>query len=151
MVSWARRVIGKYIMMETVQAKMDIISHRFKEVIGLFTQMVNKVIPFFWEEKGPLLTQEEYLEKLVHRRSNHNKFEDMQQALSEPVVFDKLVGEFEALFDFKAACTKVPNITYSNNMELKVLAHEMVIADFLGSKHWRSIQMYGSSKFKLHS
>ena len=77
MVSWARRVIGKYRMMEPVQAKMDIINHRDKEVISLFNPLVNEGIPLFWEEKGPLLTQEEYLEKLVHRRSNNNKFQDM--------------------------------------------------------------------------
>ena len=93
-VSWARRVIGKYRMMETVQAKMDIINHRVKEVIGLFTPLVNKEIPFFWEEKWPLLTQEEYLEKLVHRRSDHSEFEDMQHTLSGPIVFNKLAGEF---------------------------------------------------------
>ena len=29
-VFWARRVIGKYIMMETVQANMEIINHRVK-------------------------------------------------------------------------------------------------------------------------
>ena len=76
-VSWARRVIRKYRMMENVQAKINIINHRVKEVISLFNPLVNKGIPFFWEEKGPLLTQEEYLEKMVHRRSDHNKFEDL--------------------------------------------------------------------------
>ena len=55
-VSWARRVIGKYRMMETMQAKMDIINHRVKEVIGFFNPLVKKGITFFWEEKGPLLT-----------------------------------------------------------------------------------------------
>ena len=84
-VSWARRVIGKYRTMETVQAKMDIINHRVKEVISLFNPLVNKGIPFFWEEKGPLLTQEKYLEKLVHRGSDHKKFEDMQHALSSSI------------------------------------------------------------------
>ena len=96
-----------------------------------------------------MLTRDEYLEKLVHCRSDHNKFEDMQHALYGPIVFDKFAREFEALFDFKFACTKVPNITYSDNMELRVLAHKMVIADLPGSEKWRSIQMYGSNKFKL--
>ena len=120
-------------------------------MISLINPLVNKGIPFFLEEKGPLLSQEEYLEKLVHRRSDHNKFEDMQHALSGPVLFDKLVREFEALFDFKIACTKVHNITYSYNMELRALAHEMVIAYLLRSEQWKSIQMYGSNKFKLQS
>ena len=63
-------------------------------MIIFFKPIVNKGIPFFWEEKGPLLTQEEYLEKLVHRRSDHSKFEDMQHALLGPVMFNKLAGEF---------------------------------------------------------
>ena len=88
---------------------------------------------------------------MVHRRSDHSKFEDMEYTLSRPIVFNKLAGEFEALFDFKVACTKVPNITSSFNMELRVLAHDMIMADLLGSEQWKSIQMYGSNKFKLQS
>ena len=62
-ISWSRKVIGKYKMLDTVEAKVDIISHKFKEVINLFTSLVSKGIPFFWEEKGPLLSQKEYLDK----------------------------------------------------------------------------------------
>ena len=63
--SWARKVVGKYIMLDTTQAKVDIIIHRVKEVTNLFTPLVSRGIPFFWEEKGPLLSQKEYLDKLV--------------------------------------------------------------------------------------
>ena len=63
-------------------------------------------IPFFWEEKGPLLSQKEYLDKLVNCRSDHSKFEDMQQALFGRDVFDKFAEEFELLFDFKVTCAK---------------------------------------------
>ena len=80
---------------------------------------------------------------------DHTKFEDMQQALSRKAVFDKLAREFQLIFDFKVACTKLPDLSYTNNMELRVLAHEMVVAYFPNSKHWRSIQHYGSTKFKL--
>ena len=73
----------------------------------------------------------------------------MQQALSGRVVFDKLAEEFELLFDFKVSCAKVPNCSYVDNMELKVLAHEMVVAYFPNPEHWRSIQQYGSTKYKL--
>ena len=117
-------------MLDTVQDKVDIISHKVKEVTNLFTPLVNRAIPFFWEEMGPLLSQEEYLERLVNCKSDHNKFQDMQQALSGRVMFDKLVEEFDLLFDFKVTCFKVPNISYAENMELRVLAHQMVVADF---------------------
>ena len=44
-------------------------------------------------------------------------------------MFDKLAEEFELLFDFKVSCAKVPNFSYTDNMELRVLAHDMVVAD----------------------
>ena len=53
----------------------------------------------------------------------------MQQALYRRVVFDKLVGEFELLFDIKVVCAKVPSISYADNIELRVLTHEMVVTD----------------------
>ena len=65
-------------MFDTVQDKVDIISYKVKEVIKLFNPLVSKGIPFFWDEKGPLLSQKEYLDKLVNYRSNHSKFEDIQ-------------------------------------------------------------------------
>ena len=99
----------------------------------LFNPIVNRGIPFFWEEKGPLLSQREYLDKLVKCRLDHNKFEDMQQVLSRRVVFDKLAGEFELLFDFKAEHTKVPDLSYIEKMDIRFLAHEMVIADLPNS------------------
>ena len=46
-ISWARKVIGKYRMLDTVEAKVDIISHKIKEFIDLFTPLVSRVIPFF--------------------------------------------------------------------------------------------------------
>ena len=136
-------------MLDTIHVKVYIISHKVKEVIKLFTPLVSRGIPFFSEEKGPLLSQKEYLDKLVNCRSDHGKFEDIQQALFGRNVFDKLVGDFKLLFDFKVACAKVPNFSYADNMDLRVLAHEMVVADLPNSEHWRSIQWYGSTKFKL--
>ena len=62
----------------------------------------------------------------------------MQQALSKRVMFDKLAEEFELLFDFKVLCAKVPNFSYANNMELRVLAHEVVVAYSPNSEYWRA-------------
>ena len=52
-VSGARKVIAKYKMLEIVQAKIEVIEHKVKEVIRLFKPLVDRGIPFFWEEKGP--------------------------------------------------------------------------------------------------
>ena len=136
-------------MLDTVQEKIDFIDHKVKEVIELFKPLVSRGIPFFWEEKGPLLSQKEYLVKLVNCTLDHSKFEDMQQALFGRNVFDKLVGEFKLLFDFKVACAKVTNFSYADNMDLRFLAHEMVVADLPNTEHWRVVQQYGPTKYKL--
>ena len=87
---------------------------------------------------------------MLHRL-DHIKFEDMQQALSRKVVFDKLASDFELLFDFKATCSKVPKISYSKVMELKVQAYDMMATTMPGPYLWRVIQQYGSPKLKAHS
>ena len=63
-------------------------------------------------------------------------------------MFDKLAKEFELLFDFKVMCSNMPNISYAENMELGV-AQEMVVANFPNPEHWRTVQQFGSNKYKL--
>ena len=43
----AIKVIGKHRMLENVLEKIDIIDHKFKEVIKLFNPLVDKEVPFF--------------------------------------------------------------------------------------------------------
>ena len=73
-------------------------------------------------------------------RLGNNRFRDMQQALSGKIIFDKLAGEFELLSDFKATSATVPYLSYTKNMEPRVLAHDMVVANLPGPNQWRSIQ-----------
>ena len=54
-ISGSRKVIAKHRMLDTVLEKIDIIDHKVKEVIKLFKPLVDRGVPFFWEEKGPLL------------------------------------------------------------------------------------------------
>ena len=92
----------------------------------------------------------EYQECLVHCRLDHNKFGDMQQALSGKVFFDKLASDFELLFDFKATFSKFPKISYMETMELKAQTYDMMDTTMPGPDLWRFIQQYGSPKLKAH-
>ena len=40
--SWAGKLIGKYRMLDTVQEKVDIISHKIKEVVDLLNPIVKR-------------------------------------------------------------------------------------------------------------
>ena len=97
------------------------------------------------------MSKKEYQECLVHCRLDHGKFGDMQQALSRKLVFDKLASDFKLLFDFKAACSKVPKTSYPETMELKAQAYDMIVVTLPGPDLWRVIQQYGSPKLKAHS
>ena len=104
----ARKAIFKHRMMETVRAKIEVTEHKVREVVKLFRPLTTKGIPFFWAEMGPLMSQKDYKECLVHCRLDHNKFEDMQQALSGKVIFDKLANDFQLWFDFKSHMIQGP-------------------------------------------
>ena len=149
-VSEARKVIAKHRMLETVQVKIDVIEHKVKEVIRLLKPLVDRGIPFFWEEKGPLLSQKEYQEHLVQCRLDNSKFGDMQQSLSGKIVFDKLASEFELLFNFKATRAEVLETSYPKMMELKAQAFHMVVVTLPGPDLLRAIQQYRLTKFKMH-
>ena len=129
--------------------KIGIIDHKIKEVIKLFKPLVDRGIPFFWEEKGPLLSKKYYLERLVSCRSDNIKFEEMQQSLLGKTIFDKLASQFELLFDFKSTCSKAHEASYKKIMELKVQALDMVVTTLPGPDQWRSIQQYVSSKLRM--
>ena len=107
---------------------------------------------FNWYAEWGRIEQEEVIkggQKRPFLGPTHSKFEYVQHALSGRVMFDKLAKDLELLFYFKVVCAKVPNFSYEGNLELKVLAHEMVVADFPNPEHWREFQQYGLTKYKL--
>ena len=87
--------------------------NQIKEFIKLFNPLFKRGLPFFWEEKGRMWPQKEYNETLIDCKLYHKQFYDMQkQSLSLKIVIDKLVGDFEMLFNFKATCAKLTDFSY---------------------------------------
>ena len=68
----------------------------------------------------------------------------MEQALSGKVVFDKLANDFELWFEFKATWSKVPMTSYSEEMELRAQAYDMVAAPLPSIGTWKTIHHYGA-------
>ena len=68
------------------------------------------------------MSKKYYYDRLIECMQEHRRFEDMaQQSLSGKAVVEKRYGEFELLFDFK-----LPTPSYMENLELGVLAEEMI-------------------------
>ena len=113
-IKWERKVVNKYHNLETVQEKIGVMHHQIKEFIELFIPLFKKGLPFFWEEKEGILSQNEYNDKLINCRLNQIQFHDkQQQSLSVKIMIDKSTRDFEMLFNFKAMCAKLPYFSYS--------------------------------------
>ena len=98
-----------------------------------------------------MISQKEYQDRLIDCRQDQRKFEDMaQQSLSGKVVVDKLSSEFELLFDFRVVCTKFPMLPYPENIEISVLAEEIIKLEMSTVNQWKVIENYGKAKNKMH-
>ena len=107
--------------MDAVQEKVDILAHKVKLLIEMFDSLFKKWLPFFWKEKGAILTKDEYYEKNFTFRQDHANFADMNHPLSSRVIVDKLADEFEIMFSFKEACVHFQIYSYKDHIELHVL------------------------------
>ena len=88
-------------------------NHQIKEFIELFNPLFKRGLPLFWEEKRGMWSQKEYNDKLISSKLDHGHFDDMHhQSLYGKIVIDKLVRDFEVMFNFKATCTKLPYFSY---------------------------------------
>ena len=83
--------MNKYHHLDTVQAKIDIMTHQLNLFRDMFDPLFKKGIPFFWEEKGTMMTQKEYQEMLIPCRLDHTNFVDMNQSLFGKTIVDNLV------------------------------------------------------------
>ena len=110
----------------------------------MFKTLANRGLPFFWEERGPLLAQKDYKDFLLDYQSYHKKFGDMEQVFSRKVVFEKVENDFELWFEFKATRSKVPMTSYSEAMELRAQAYDMVAMPLPGFVTWKTIHHYGA-------
>ena len=93
-ITWAKKVVNQYHHLETVKAKIGIMEHEIKVFIEIFNPLVKMGLPFFWKEKGGMLSWKEYHDQLIGCKLDHSKFEDMQQYLLGKKFFDKMVDEF---------------------------------------------------------
>ena len=72
------------------------------------------------------------------------------QSLSGKTVIDKLTIDFEMLFDFKSICTKLPEFSYGENVELNIMAKETISLDMPTTNQWKLVDNYGKSKYRFH-
>ena len=143
--------MNKHRHLKMVEAKWNFMHKQVDEFALFFNPLVKRGLSFFWEEKGLMLSQKEYRDRLIECRQDHRQFEYMsQQSLLVKVVVKKLSSEFELIFDFRVLCTKFPAPSYLENIELIVLAEEMIKLEMPSANQWKVIENYVKAKYKLH-
>ena len=65
-------------------------------------------------------------------------------------MIDKLTGDFEMLYDFKAICTKLLEFSSVEKVELSIMAKEKISLDLPTTDQWKLVDNYGKSKYRLH-
>ena len=149
--TWASKFINKYHHLDIVQEKVDILTHQVKLFIDMFDPLFKKGIPFFWKQKGSMLTKDEYYEKWITYRHDHANFADMNQSLSGKLIVDQLADEFEILFSFKKSCAHLQSYSYKDHIELCVLAKEMSTLELPSPDQWKIVERFKRTKYTLHA
>ena len=66
------------------------------------------------------------------------------------VIIDKLAVDFEILDLFRMIGSKLTPISYADHLELRFLAKEMTSNEVPSGDKWKTIEKFGTMKYKLH-
>ena len=56
-ITWENKVVSKQRDLDTVEGRIDIVTHQVKLFMDMFDPLLKKALPFFWEEKGSMLSE----------------------------------------------------------------------------------------------
>ena len=73
----------------------------------------------------------------------------MQQSLSRKTIVEKLSEYFEMLYGFRAISAQLPEFSYIEHVELRVLKKEMTFLDLPTLKQWKIVEKHGKTKYML--
>ena len=71
-------MVNQHDHLDTIEAQIGIMEHEVKSFIEMFNRLVKMGLPLFLKEKGGMLSQKEYHDRLIRCRLNHSKFKDMK-------------------------------------------------------------------------
>lgn len=84
---------------------------------------------------------------MAQQRVNHDKFQELEGTLKGEDILNKLEDDFDVLSQLKYIRRNLPSISFSNCVELEVLAREMQAYNVPSKAQWMEIEKF--SKLKL--
>ena len=112
-----------------------------------FKPLFDKGLPTFWYNNDNLFNKEDYDNLLAQQRVNHDKFQELEGTLKGEDILNKLEDDFDILSQLKYVRISLPPISFSNYVELEVLAQEMQAYNIPSKAQWMEIDKF--SKLKL--
>ena len=73
----------------------------------------------------------------------------LQQCFYGKTILGKLSEDFEILNTFRATCAHLPEISFMDHVELRVLEKEMANLELPTVAQWKTVEKYGKTKYIL--
>ena len=108
--------------------------------------MFDKGLPTFWYNNDSLFKKEYYDNHLAQQRVNHDKFQDMEGTLKGEDILNKLEDDYDILSQLNHIRKSLPPISFSNCMELEVLAREIQAYNVPSKAQWMEIDKFVNLK-----
>jgi hypothetical protein len=150
-ITWARRILGKYSHVENVEVKAGEIREEAIKFKKQFEKLVNKGLPAFWNEQNELIPQAEYKRLLFDIRMDHKNFQQLDHMLTGKILMEKMSGEFEMLNMVISTCRNLLPVSYAGHIEMRVLVKEMTNYDLPTADQWNFVEKYGRIRYSVHT
>ena len=98
-----------------------------------------------------MFSQDHYHNLLVQSCMDHSKFYYLEKGMTGKIIVDKLTEDFKILQKFLIIRGGLPKVSYEAYMELEVSIREMIEYDIPSVGKWRAIEIFGKTKYILHS
>lgn len=134
-------------LMENVKTMAEQMKGEIQYFYKKFKPLFDKGLPTFWYNNDGLFNKEYYDNLLAQQRVNHDKFQDMEGTLKGDDILNKLEDDFDILSQLKHIRKCLPPNSFSNCVEMEILAWKMQAYNVTSKDQWMEIDKF--SKLKL--
>ena len=117
-----KKFIEKNRLMQNVNTREEEMKEEIQYFYKWFKPLFDKDLQTFWYNNDNLIDKEDYDNILAQHRDNHDKFQETEGTLKGEDILNELEDDFDILSQLKYIRRNIPSISFSNCVELEVLA-----------------------------
>ena len=96
MIALEDKVIYKHKYVRIIKGKSKVLK-KVQDFRDKFTNVISKGMPSFWDNRGNLISQEDYQAIIVQNKSEEDKFEDLERHIKGSTIVEKIREDCELL------------------------------------------------------